>query len=88
MTRRIHIDRLELSLRGIAPAVAETTAQLLGPALAQALRRDGVGTLTQGNRNTGDIDAGRIDDAASSEPGALATQMAGHIAQRIVGDRS
>ena len=88
MTRRVHIDRLDLSLRGIPPAMAETTAQLLGPALARALRRDSVGTLNQGNRDTGDIDAGRIDAAAGTEPGALATQMAEHIVQRIVGDRS
>ena len=83
MTRLVHIDRLELELRGIPPATAETAARLYGPALAQALGGARVVTVAQGH-----IDAGRIDAAAGTGPGALATQMAGHIVQRILVDRS
>jgi hypothetical protein len=37
MTRRIHIDRLELDLRGIEPKTAEAATRRLGPALEKAL---------------------------------------------------
>src|SRR6476620_2537187 len=36
-SRRVRIDRLELDLRGIAPATAEAAVRALGPALAAAL---------------------------------------------------
>jgi hypothetical protein len=76
--KRLVIDRLELDLRGLPPAAAEAAARLLGPALAQALTQSRV---TPGAAER--LDAGRINVAASTQPGALATRMAQHIAHRI-----
>jgi hypothetical protein len=73
--KRLLIDRLDLDLRGVSPANAESVARLLGPALAQAMRGQQIG------RSPGqDIDAGRFSVSTTPEPGELAAQ----IAQRIV----
>jgi hypothetical protein len=74
MNRRLHIDRLELDLRGVDPAVAEAAVRLLGPAL-QAQLAHAQGPLASAAR----IDAGRV--AASSEPQALANGLAQRIAR-------
>jgi len=79
MKRRISIDRLDLDLRGIDPAVAEAAVRLLGPALQEALgRRHGP------VRNASRLDAGRV--APASEPRALAASLAQRIAQRTQED--
>lgn len=72
--RHLRIARLELDLRGIAPATAEAAARALGPALAQALARR-QGRLAPAER----VDAGRI--ASSASPGAH--ELAAGIAQRV-----
>jgi hypothetical protein len=72
--RRVHIDRLELDLRGISAETAEATARALGPALAQALARHGPGIASAGR-----VDAGRITSPASPQ----AQQLAAAIAQRV-----
>jgi hypothetical protein len=80
-TRRLHIERLELSLHGVTPHTAEAATRLLGPALVQALagRRIGVASTKR-------IDAGRI--GLISEPGAgnMAAQIARRIADLTAGD--
>ena len=76
MTRHVHIDRLDLSLRGISPTTAESAAQLLGPALARALRRDAVPAPNQDNLE------------AAATPDALAGHVAGQLARRIADERS
>jgi len=72
--RRLRIDRLELDLRGIAPATAHAAARALGPALAHALasHHAHIGPADR-------IDAGRIVSPAL--PGAH--DLAAGIAQRI-----
>ena len=75
-SRRLRIDRIELDLRGIAPATAEATARALGPALAQALAPQHA-HIAPAER----IDAGRITSPASPHAHELATG----IAQRIAG---
>jgi hypothetical protein len=72
--RRIRIERLELDLRGIAPATADAAARALGPALADALasRKAHVASADR-------IDAGRIVSPASPD----AKDLAGGIARRI-----
>lgn len=92
--RRLRIDRLELDLRGIAPATAEAAARLLGPALAKALAQSAAQEPAQAPARepaqeqalhqgfiapAGRIDAGRIASPAS--PGAH--DLAAGIAQRI-----
>lgn len=72
--RRLHIERLELDLRGIAPATAEAAARALGPALAQALAPHHR-QIAPADR----IDAGRITSPSSPAAHDLAT----HIAQCI-----
>lgn len=78
MNRRISIDRLDLDLRGIDPAVAEAAVRQLGPALQEQ--------FAQARRDTSPINAAaRIDAGAIapvSEPRALANRLAQRIAQR------
>ncbi len=74
MKPRIVIDRLELDLRGIDPAVAEAAVRLLGPALQVQFMR-ATGTIASAPR----IDGGHV--APSGEPQALANRLA----ERIVG---
>jgi hypothetical protein len=79
MTRRLSIDRLDLDLRGIDPAVAEAAVRLLGPALQEQLaQRHGP------FKTAARIDAGRVAASATagSEPRALADGLAQRIAQR------
>jgi hypothetical protein len=72
MNRPIRIDRLELDLRGMDPAVAEAAVRLLGPALQAELgqRRGPIDSAAH-------VDAGRV--AATSEPQALANRLARRI---------
>lgn len=72
--RRIRIDRLELDLRGIAPATANAAVRSLGPALARTLSNRGE-RVAPADR----IDAGRI--VSPSSP--TAQNLADGIAQRI-----
>jgi len=73
--RRLHIERLELDLRGMTPAAAEALARSLGPLLGEAFaaRR---GRIVPVDR----IDAGRVAFQGSRTPHELAVG----IAQRIV----
>lgn len=77
--RHLHIDRLELDLRGIDPAVAQAAARALGPALAQALARAPLGAVAP----TPHLDAGYMASAAAPPHRQLAAQMAQRIVQRL-----
>lgn len=81
--RRLHIERLELDLRGVAPASAEAAAHALGPALARVLGVDADGIEAKRR-----IDAGRVATSASPEPGALAAGIAQRIAASLRKERS
>ena len=76
---RLRIDRLELDLRGIAPATGEAAARALGPALARALgqRQPRLGPADR-------IDAGRIQSPESPGAHDLAAQIAQRIAHALV----
>lgn len=83
---RLHIERLELDLRGIAPTTADAAARMLGPALARALAQlQGGAGAPAASVSAVAVDAGRLDAAAGATAPALATQMAGRIASRIHG---
>jgi len=71
--QRISIERIDLDLRGIDPALAETAARLLGAALrAQfAQWRSGVAPAQR-------IDAGSV--AAAPDAATLAARLAQRIA--------
>ena len=58
--KRLVIDRLDLDLRGISPATAETVARLLGPALARVMRGRRI-DRSPAQR----IDAGRLGTATA-----------------------
>ncbi len=75
--KRLVIERLDLDLRGVSPATAETVARLLGPALARAMRGRQIDPSPAQR-----IDAGRIKMATAAEPGQLATQIAERIARK------
>jgi hypothetical protein len=78
MTRRVHIERLDLDLRGLDPVAAEAATRELGPALqAELARRSGP---FESARN---LDAGSI--APSSQPNEIASRIAHRIAQRTRG---
>lgn len=79
--RRVHIDRLELDLRGISPATAEAAAHALGPALAQALAAHRAGIASAAH-----VDAGRLTCPASPSPHGLADGIAGRVARTLRGD--
>jgi len=82
MRRRVHIDRLELDMRGISPADAEAVARLLGPALARTVAHRRL-AATAVDR----LDAARIETSHRRDPHGLAEQMAGHIVRHL-GDKS
>ena len=74
--KRLHIDRIDLHLRGVAPSTAQDAARLLGPALARALAGR---TVTHGGA---DVDAGRLKLAQAPAAPALAAGIAARIAQK------
>jgi hypothetical protein len=76
--RRIRIERLELDLRGIAPATADAAARGLGPALADALA-----SLKVDVASADRIDAGRLVSPASPDAKDLAAGIARRIAHTI-----
>ena len=73
--RRIRIDRVDLDLRGIAPATAEAAARALGPALERELASR-AGEIGASQR----VDAGRLSVTASQDPVTLAQGIAQRIA--------
>ena len=80
--KRLVINRLDLDLHGVSAATAEDVARLVGPALAQALRGRRLDHIASAQA----IDAGRLAVPTAKEPGAMATQIAQHIAHKSSGD--
>ena len=76
--RRVRIERLELDVRGVAPATANAAAHALGPALARTLASRSV-RVAAADR----IDAGRIVGSASPDAHDLVTRIARRIASTI-----
>jgi len=83
-SRRLRIDRLELDLRGIAPATAQAAALALGPALAQALAARQQVPAAAAER----LDAGRLASPASPAAPALAAGIAQRLARTLRPERS
>jgi hypothetical protein len=75
---RLRIARLDLDLRGIAPATGEAAARALGPALARTL-----GQRQPRFEPADRIDAGRIHSPGSPDPHGLAVQIAQRIAHAL-----
>jgi hypothetical protein len=76
MKQRIHIDRLDLDLRGIEPGLARAALQLLGPALqAQYAVAASAAAVWPA--------AGRTQ--AATTPQGLARQLAQRIAVSVAG---
>jgi hypothetical protein len=94
---RLRIGRLDLDLRGVAPATAEAAARALGPALARALtsrspdegfgiRDSGFETRDSGlgTRDSRFRSADRIDAGRIESPASPdAHDLAARLAQRI-----
>jgi hypothetical protein len=74
--KRMHIERIDLHLRGVAASTAQDAARLLGPALARALANT---TVTPAGA---DVDAGRLTFGSAPEAPALAAGIAARIAQQ------
>jgi len=81
--RRFKIERLELDMRGVPRATAESAARGLGPALARALAGREL-TATQAAR----IDAGAVAAGPAADAGALAARVAQQIAGKTSRSRS
>jgi hypothetical protein len=81
--KKLSIERLNLDLRGVSPATARTVAQLLGPALAQALA--GRRLI---DRPAASIDTGRTGIETAHDSSRLASHIARQIAARTSGDGS
>jgi hypothetical protein len=75
---RLHIERLELDLRGLDPATAQAAVRALGPALAQALA--GASPPAESRAR---LDAGSLAAPAAPASGPLATSMARRIARSL-----
>jgi hypothetical protein len=75
MTRHVHIDRLDLDLRGLDPALAEAAVRALGPALQRQLAQAGSRPPAQSAPR---IDAGHVP--AGGDAQALADRLAQRIA--------
>lgn len=80
---RLHIERLELDLRGISPDTARAAADALGPALRQAMAAD-----PQAARSAGSLDGGRIASPATPGAHALAALIAQRVASTVKGGGS
>jgi hypothetical protein len=80
--QRLHIERLDLDLRGIAPETAQAIAQALGPALARQLAQE-----PRTAQPAQHLDAGRLASAASPDPAALAGRIARRIVARSTGEQ-
>jgi hypothetical protein len=76
---RLRVERLELDMRGIAPATAQAAAEGLGAALGRALAGGAAPAIRPAPARH--LDAGRIASPAAPDPDGLAAR----IAQRIVG---
>lgn len=79
--QRLHIERLDLDLRGIAPDTAQAIAQALGPAIARQLAQ-----APRTAQPAQHLDAGRLSSAASPDAAALAGRIARRIVARSTGD--
>jgi hypothetical protein len=76
MIRQVRIDRLDLDLRGLDPALAEAAVRALGPALQRRLAQ--AGSPAQSAQR---IDAGQVPAAGDAR--ALADRLAQRIAASI-----
>lgn len=76
--RRLHIEHLDLDLRGMAPHAAEAAARLLKPALVQALAGRRIEAISAKR-----VDVERITLAGAEAPHAVAYQLARRIADTL-----
>ena len=84
---RLHIDRLDLDLRGVAPATAQAAVRLLGPALEQAwASADAARGVSVAPHEAPRLDAGRLEAAAGSSASQLAQQIAARLVSLIHGE--
>jgi hypothetical protein len=79
---RVNIDQLDLDLRGLPHAVAESVAQRVGPALTRAL------TAALAQRRAGSALArepgGNVSVRSATDPHAIAAGIAQRVAARVV----
>lgn len=78
MKQRVRVGRIDLDLRGVAPATARAAAEALGPPLQRALA-EGEGGFVGATR----IDAGRIGAGAAPGAAGLAESIAARIARQL-----
>lgn len=80
MTRHVQIDRLELDLRGLDPAVVEAAVRALGPALQRELAQMHA-VPRQALRCAARIDAGHLP--ATVDARGLTHELAQRIAVSV-----
>lgn len=80
----IHVDHLNLRLRGISPETARASVAELGRHLQEQLCRQPRAPQPRGMRRIETIDAGAIVADSAAHAGAIGRAIAGRVAGRIV----
>lgn len=83
MSTHIHIDNVQLDLRGVSPEVARAAAENLGPALHAAIAAQLAGKGATGTLRVDHVAPAPLRVASRPTPDALRTGLAQHVARSI-----
>lgn len=86
--KRVHINRLEIHLRGVSPQKARSTAHGLGQQVLAQLAREGYLQQSQGRQQIEGIDVGTIRATRGTTPADMRNLIARQIAQAILSKSS
>ena len=81
--RNIHIDQLQIRLRGVSPHVARSAANELGQELLDQIARSAQHDGRSRTGRTDEIDIGTVTLSGVAEPPALRKVIAQHVAASI-----
>jgi hypothetical protein len=81
--RSFKIDRLQIRLQGVAPAVAQSATKDFGPHLLAQLASSSNGLNNRGAMTIGKIDSGRVVVSSGITPDGLRHVIARRIADSI-----
>lgn len=82
-TRNVHIDRLEIRMKGISPEAARASASGLGSEVLEGL--GSIANANQSKRDTriGKVDAGNLKVDGATGPTELRRRMAEQVVRSI-----
>ena len=79
-TATVHLDRLDLTVRGVSPSTVRTALASLGPELAGAINAR-LNTASATPVPQASIDAGTVRVSSGHDAAELRTALAAHIAR-------